>query len=190
MLRSSPTRNLGAHEEEILLAVQRLGFLDRKAIQREWFGSPQAAQRALSRLVREGRLRRTMRGGPAVYHTARWEAQAGHKAAVAAALLALHPTVWRREVPLPGVRGKADALMVMSGARRLWLEVQNLDHGHGASKVRLYRECCRRSRMIYPHSIFPDLLIVGMGERANAEARRAMEGETGFRLFLSLEEVR
>lgn len=189
MSHSSTTRPLAARDQQIIAAVERLGYLGRPAIERAWFGSEQAARRVLARLVREGHLRRTMRGGPAIYHLGRWEAQAEHKAAVAGAILALRPAAWRREVPIPHVRGKADALLRLRSGGLLFLEVEHRAHGHAAQKVRLYRESSRRSQATSPPSTFPDLLLLGLGERARETARAAMAGETGFRLFLSLEEV-
>lgn len=191
MSASSTTRDLAAHEQQIVQAVERLGFLSRPAIQAVWFTSERAARRTLARLVEEGRLRRTRldRMAPAIYHLARWQAQAQHSAAVADAILLLRPAMWRREVAVPSTKGKADALLRLTSGRLLWLEVEHRAHGKGAQKVRLYRESCRESRARYPRSTFPDLLLLGLGEQAQETARRAMDGETGFRLHLSIEEA-
>jgi len=180
---------LSSRDQMLVATVQRLGYVSRAGLEAAFFQSERTAQRVLARLTRSGHIRRTMRLGPAIYHVERWQAQAEHKAAVADAILLLRPDRWKLEVSVPGVSAKADALLML-GDRVLWLEVQHRSHGKALGKIRAYRESCRRRKWTSQLSAFPDLLILGLGDREKTRARQAMQGERGFRLYLDREEVR
>jgi len=179
---------LSSRDQMLVATVQRLGYVSRAGLEHAFFQSERTAQRVLTRLTRAGHIRRTMRLGPAIYHVERWQAQAEHRAAVADAILLLRPDRWKLEVPVPGVAAKSDALLLL-GDRLLWLEVQHRSHGKAVAKIRAYRESCRRRKWTSQLSAFPDLLIMGLGDREQQSAKKAMQGERGFRLHLDPEEV-
>ncbi len=180
---------LSSRDQMLVATVNRLGFVSRVGLEHAFFQSERTAQRVLARLTRAGHIRRTMRLGPAIYHVERWQAQAEHRAAVADAILLLRPDRWKLEVPVPGVQARADALLLRSG-HILWLEVQRKSHGNAVTKIRAYRESCRRKKWTSLFSAFPDLLILGLGDREKTSAKKAMQGERGFHLYLDPEEVR
>ncbi len=177
-----------SRDEMVVATVRRLGYVSRVGLERAYFQSERTAQRVLARLTKTGHLRRTERLGPAIYHLGRWEAQAEHRAAVSDAILLLRPHRWKLEVPVPGTRAKADALLLRDG-HLLWLEVEHRSHGKALSKIRAYRESCRLKKWTSQLSVFPDLLILGLGEAAQRKARKAMQDERGFRLYCSIEEA-
>ena len=104
-----------SRDQMVVATVQRLGYVSRVGLERAYFQSERTAQRVLARLTKTGHLRRTERLGPAIYHLGRWEAQAEHRAAVSDAILLLRPHRWKLEVPVPGTRAKADALLLKDG---------------------------------------------------------------------------
>ncbi len=179
---------LSSRDEMLVTTVRRLGYVSRVGLERRFFQSERTAQRVLARLTERGHLRRTKRLGPAIYHIERWEAQAEHRAAVSDAILLLRPERWKLEVPVVGTRAKADALL-RRGDRLLWLEVEHRSHGKALTKIAAYRESCRRKKWTSLFSEFPDLLILGLGPRAEQAARQAMQGERAFHLYLSIEEA-